>query len=140
MTNAAAPARPPLPLALAAALAGLQGAVMVLVAVLEVLGLSSDRLAMGASTAFFFAAYGVLLIAAAGGLWRGGVWARGPVLITQLIVLGVAWTLRDHVGVALGLAVVAGAALVGMLHPATIAALGGGAEPEGADQASDSRD
>jgi hypothetical protein len=100
-----------------------QAVVLLGLAVMETASVSSQRQGLGVSTAVFFAVYGVVLAASAWGLWRRAGWARGPVLITQLIVLGLAWNLRDDVLVALGLAACAGVVLAGMLHPATIAAL-----------------
>ncbi|MEQ6900078.1 hypothetical protein [Nocardioides sp. YIM 152588] len=141
MSGSLAPSshRPPAPLTVAASLAAVEGVVLVLLAVLEAVEISTDRLGFGASTAFFFGAYGVLLVVAAISLWRGAAWSRGPVLITQLILLGLAWSLREEVAVALALAAVGGVALAGMLHPASIAALGGardaGAEGDPGDEA-----
>ena len=113
----------PPPLTVAASVAAVQGFVLLVLAVLELANVSSDRLGFGLSTAVFFAAYGVVLIGAALALWRRHGWARGPVLITQLIVLGLAWNLREHVLVALGLAAVAVVVVAGVVHPDTIAAL-----------------
>ena len=50
-------------------------------------------------------------------------WARGPLLLAQLLTLGLAWNFRADVLVALVLLVVGAAGLVGLLHPQTIAAL-----------------
>ena len=77
------------------------------------------------TTAAFFAAYGALLLVAGWGLWRRAGWSRGPALITQLIWLGLAWNIREHVGAAIALAVVALVVLAGVLHPASIEALTG---------------
>jgi len=107
----------------AASLAAVQGLVLLILAVLELASVSSERLGFGLSTAVFFAAYGVVLVGAALALWRRHGWARGPVLITQLIVLGLAWNLREELLVALGLAAVALVVVAAVLHPATIAAL-----------------
>jgi hypothetical protein len=119
------PTKNPPPLTGAASLVGVQGVVLVLLAILEFASVSSERLAMGLSTAAFFAAYGVVLVAAACGLWLRRGWSRGPVLITQLILLGLAWSMREHLAVAIGLAVCAGVVLAGLLHPDTIEALEG---------------
>ncbi|TNM47198.1 hypothetical protein FHP29_03230 [Nocardioides albidus] len=113
----------PPPLTVAASVAGVQGLVLILLSVLEVASVSSDRLGFGLSTAVFFAAYGVVLVGAAFALGRRHGWARGPVLITQLIVLGLAWNLREQVLVALGLAAVAVMVVAAMVHPDTLAAL-----------------
>ncbi len=102
-----------------------QGFVLVALAAAEVADLDADRRSMGLSTAGFFAAYGVLLLVAAWALWRVKPWSRGPALITQLIFLGLAWNLREHVLVAVVLAVVAAIVLAGVLHPDSIRALSG---------------
>lgn len=120
--SAASAGNPP-PLTVAASLVGVQALVLLVLAVLETVNLVDERRSMGLSVTVFFAAYGVVLVAAAWGLSRRATWARGPVLITQLILLGVAWNVREHVGVAIALALCAGIVLAGMLHPDTLAAL-----------------
>jgi hypothetical protein len=115
----------PRPLAVAASLVAVQGVVLVMLAVVELADLSADRRAMGLSTAGFFAGYGVVLTVAAFGLWRTAAWSRGPALITQLIWLGIAWTLREHVLVAVFLAATALVVLAGLLHPDSVRVLGG---------------
>ena len=113
----------PPPLNVAASLVVLQGSVLVGFAVLELANVTSERLSMGVSTAVFFLLYGVALVGCAWGLTRKEGWTRGPVLITQLIQLGLAWNLREYPLVAVALAVAAGVVLAGMLHPATLKAL-----------------
>jgi hypothetical protein len=110
-------------LTVAASLVAIQGALLVTFAVLELASISSDRISLGVSTAVFFAIYGGLLVLCAWALTRQHGWARGPVLLTQLIQLGIAWNLRDTVLVAVVLLVAALIVLAGMLHPATIQAL-----------------
>jgi hypothetical protein len=80
---------------------------------------------MGVTTAAFFAAYGALLVFCGWQLTRGSAWVRGPVLLAQLIQLGLAWSFRDGdtLPVAIGLAVVAAVVLAGLLHPASLRAL-----------------
>lgn len=127
----------------AASLMGVQGLVLLLLAALEAASTNADRASLALSTAAFFAAYGAILVVGAFALWRRSAWARGPMLITQLIMLGLAWSLRDHVLVALALGAVAVVALAGALHPDTITALAG-ADPEderpAGPQTSDSND
>jgi len=110
----------PPPLTVAASLVLLQGFVLLALGVLELASLSSERMSMGVSTAIFFVVYGVALVACAWGLTRQQGWTRGPVLLTQLIQLGLAWNLRDASLVAVALAVTAAVVLAGMLHPATL--------------------
>ncbi len=121
------PAAPP-PLTVAASLVAIQGLVLLALAVVEISDLDTDRRAMGLSTAGFFAAYAVLLLVAAWGLRRRTSWSRGPALITQLIWLGLAWNVREHLVAAVVIAVVALVVLAGVLHPDSIDALTG--EPE----------
>jgi hypothetical protein len=119
------PSPTPPPLVVAASLAGVEGAVLVLLAVLEIVSLDSSRLTMGLTTSLFFAAYGVVLALLAWFLYRGRSWASSPVLLAQLIQLGTAWSFRggDTTLVAIGLAVVALVVAAGVLHPASMAAL-----------------
>ena len=89
----------------------------------EVVFLDSDRLTMGVTVSVFFLGFGLLLLACAWGLSRLRPWARGPVLLAQLITLGLAWSFRDYTAVAIGLAVVALVVLAGVLHPRSIQAI-----------------
>ena len=113
----------PPPLTVAASLVAVQGFVLVALAVLELVNASSERLSLGVSTAVFFLVYGGLLLLCAWALTQQQGWTRGPVLITQLIQLGLAWNLRDLPLVAVALALTAAVVLAGMLHPATLKAL-----------------
>ncbi len=113
----------PAPLTVAASLVVIQGGLLLVFAVLELASVSSDRISLGVSTAVFFVIYGLVLVLCAAALTRRQGWARGPVLLTQLIQLGLAWNLRDVVLVAGVLVVAALIVLAGMLHPTSIAAL-----------------
>jgi len=115
----------PPPLVVAASLAAVEGLVMVLLAVLEVGNLASNRLTMGLTTSLFFAVYGVGLLFCAWQVARGQSWARSPLVLAQLLQLGVAWSFRggDTTWVAIALAVVAVVTLAGFLHPQSIDAL-----------------
>ena len=96
----------------------------------EALNLDSDRLVMGVTTGVFFLAYGLGLVFCAWGMNRVRPWSRGPVLLAQLIWLGLAWNFRDGdtLPVAIGLAVLAALVLAGLLHPRSIEALERAAE------------
>ncbi|WGX94918.1 hypothetical protein [Nocardioides sp. L-11A] len=118
----------PPPLTVAASLAGVQGLVLLMLAVLELASVTDSRPGVAVSTAVFFGAYGAVLTAAALALWRRHGWARGPVLITQLIVLGLAWNLREQILIAVGLAALGLVVIAAVIHPATIAALDGSTE------------
>lgn len=117
------PSRAPLPLLVAATLVAVQGAGLVVLAVVGLLDLVTSRLEVGVSVSVFFAVYGAALGACAWALSRVRAWARGPVMLTQLIQLGIAWNARDNVLLAVPLAVAALVALLAMLHPASIEAL-----------------
>lgn len=117
-----APGAPP-PLTVAASLVALQGLVLLLLALAEAANVESSRASLGISTAAFFGGYAVILLAAAAGLARRATWARGPALFTQLVGLGLAWNLRDLPLVAVLLAGASVVALIGLVHPDTVAAL-----------------
>ena len=118
-------ARPenPAPLTVAASLVLVQGLLLLVLAVLELASTSADRVSVGVSVGLFFALYGVALVACARALHLRHGWARGPVLITQLISLGLAWNVRDVPLVAVLLVLTAAAVLAGVLHPASQEAL-----------------
>jgi hypothetical protein len=115
----------PLMLTLAAVLVGVEGLVLVVLALLEVLHIGQDRATMGVSTSVFFALLGAGLLVGATGLVRLVSWARSPVVLAQLMMLGLAWNFREGgtapVSVTLTLAAVV--VLVGVLSPSSTAAL-----------------
>jgi hypothetical protein len=109
----------------AASLVAVEGILLLAYAVLELASVDSGRVAMGLTTAIFFAVYGAGLVACAWVVSRGHSWARSPIVLAQLIQLGVAWSFRggDTTLIAVGIAVVAVLVLVGLLHPASVEAL-----------------
>ncbi len=109
----------------AAGLVLVEGIVATIYGVAELLHLTSARLTMGLTTAAFFLAVGVGLAACSWGLSRIRSWARGPVLLAQLMALGLAWNFRDGDTwpVSVALAVPAVIVLAGILHPESLAAL-----------------
>jgi hypothetical protein len=115
----------PRPLLVAAVLAALEALALLVAAVLELVHISGLRVTMGVTTAAFFLGYGVALALCAWGLTRLAGWARAPVVLAQLIQLGVAWSFRggETTAVTVVLALVAVAVLVGIFHPASTAAL-----------------
>jgi hypothetical protein len=115
----------PAPLLVAASLAAVEGLLLLGYAVLEVASVDSDRVTIGVTTGLFFLVYGGGLLWCAWGLARLQSWARSPVVLAQLIQLGVAWSFwgEDTTAAAIAIAVVALVALVGIFHPASIAAL-----------------
>ncbi len=92
-------------------------------AVIELANISAELVSAGLATSAFFVVYGGGLIACALALTLHQGWARGPVLLTQLIQIGLAWNVRDVPLVAISLVVAAALVLAGMLHPASIRVL-----------------
>jgi hypothetical protein len=82
----------PFALRLGAGLVAVEAGALVALAILELSSLDYDRLALGLTTTAFFVLYAVGLGACAYGLWHGKRWSRSPVVLTQLIGLGVAWS------------------------------------------------
>jgi hypothetical protein len=121
--DAPAPSLPP-PLVVALSLAGLEGLLVLAYGVLEAANVHADRAAMGVTTAVFFVLLGGAVVACAWLVAHGRAAARSPVIVVQVIVLGLAWDLRGGAStwVAVGLALVAAVVLVGLLHPDSIAA------------------
>jgi hypothetical protein len=115
----------PAPLVTAAALTFVEGLLTVLYGVGEAVHITSARLVMGLTTSVFFVGYGAAMMLCAWGVNRLRTWARGPVLLAQLIWLGLAWNFRhgDTLPLAIGLAVPAVVVLVGMLLPSSVDAL-----------------
>jgi hypothetical protein len=115
----------PLGLRLGAGLVGLEAAALLVLAGVEVISLDYDRLALGITTTAFFVLYAFALGACAYGLWHCKRWSRSPVVLTELIGLGVAWSFFGGstvwVTVVLGSASIA--TLVCILLPASTAAL-----------------
>lgn len=115
----------PAPLVVATSLAAVEGVLLVLYGVVELTAVQGDKAVMGVSTAVFFLLYGAGLSFCAWKTYRGESWARSPVVMAQLIQLGVAWSFwggsSTVASVALGL--VALVVLAGIFHPASLAAL-----------------
>lgn len=80
---------------------------------------------MGATTSIFFLLYGLGLVLCAWRLSRAEAWARSPVVLAQLIHLGLAWSFwgPETRWVSIGLALVSGIVLIGLFHPASVRAL-----------------
>lgn len=71
-----------------------QAAVFLALAVADLAGLVSGRVGLGIGIAVVLLILGLGLLAATAGLVRSRHAARGPVVVTQLIGLGLAWSLR----------------------------------------------
>lgn len=126
MPDAIGPQRPP-PLVVAAVLAAAEGLLLVGYGVLEAANVHWDRAAMGVTTSLFFALLGGLLAACAWLVVRGRSWARSPIIVAQVMFLGLAYNFLggSTTWVSIALALVAVVVLVGLLHPASIEALAG---------------
>lgn len=71
-----------------------QALVFITLAVLDFAGLVPGRVAVGIGIGVVLLVMGLGLLAAAWGIFRGMHGARGPVVVAQLIGLGIAWSLR----------------------------------------------
>ena len=98
---------------------------LVIVGLAEVVAIAGERLAMGVTTALFFVAYGAGLGFCAWSVTRLRSWARSPIVLAQLIQMGVAWSFRGEpwTWVAMSLAGVALVVVAGLFHPASLDAL-----------------
>lgn len=115
----------PTPLIVAAVVVALEGLFAVVFGAAEALSITSARAVMGVTTALFFVAFGGGVLFCAWGLIKVRSWARGPVMLTQLMSLGLAWNFRggETAWISVVLMVPAVIGLIGMLHPRTIEAL-----------------
>ena len=115
----------PAPLKVAASLAAVEAVLLLLYAVVELFSLSPGKEAVTLTTSVFFALYGGFLLYCAWGLVVGRSWTRSPVILAQLIQLGVAWSFREGATtfVSVLLTVVAVVVLAGVFHPASLRAL-----------------
>jgi hypothetical protein len=109
----------------AASLAGLEALLLVLFGLAELRSLQSTRATMGITTSLFFAVYGVGLGYCAYQLRKLESWPRAPIVLTQLILLGLAWSFRggDTSVASIALAVLAVLTLLAVFHPASLRAL-----------------
>ncbi len=118
------PSVAPMTLRVAGVVAGIEGLALVALMVAELAHLNSSRLEMGTSTAFFFGAYGLGLLACAYALFTVRSWGRGPVLFAQFVQLGLAWNFRDGMlALSILLAALAITALVCLVQRDSIEAL-----------------
>ena len=113
----------PATLTIAVLLVWLEALALIVLAGLELFSLSMGRLTMGVTTAFFFLVYAAALLLCGYGLLRLVSWARSPIVLAQLIQLGLAWSWRDTPAVAVPLGLVAAAILVAIFAPASLEAL-----------------
>jgi hypothetical protein len=117
--------RVPAPLTVAVSVVALEALLLVLFGLAELRSLSATKATMGLTTSLFFAVYGVGLGWCAWQLRRLEHWPRAPIVLAQLIQLGVAWSFRSGStgAVSAGLTVLAVVVLAGIFHPASLRAL-----------------
>lgn len=98
-----------------------EGVALLGFAAAEVLAIDGASLTPTLSNAVFFLLYAGGLGLSAWGLAGLRSWSRGPVVLAQLIQLGVAWSFygNDTVGVAVVLAATAVAVLLVVISPST---------------------
>ena len=115
----------PASLLVAASLAGLEGLLVLTYAIVLAADIHADRAAMGVTTSLFFALLAGMLIACAWYVAHARTWARSPIVVVQVMALGLAWNFLggDTTWLSVLLAVAAVVVLVGLLHPASIEAL-----------------
>jgi hypothetical protein len=120
--DSAAPRRP-LTIIIAAALLAIEALIALGYAVLEIGQVRMTRAAVGVGVTILMAAFGLLLLVVARGVFLGKRWSRGPAVATQLILLPIAWSFKggSTTWVFVVLAALAIAVLVGVLHPRSTA-------------------
>jgi hypothetical protein len=119
------PGRAPLPLLVAVSLVGVEGVALVVYGLLQLPALTAARATMVVTSTLFFVVYGAALGYFGWQLHRLRSWTRAPVVLAQLIQLGVAWSFRGGTTTALaaGLAVVAVLVIAGIFHPESLRAV-----------------
>jgi hypothetical protein len=107
----------------AAALLTVEALIALAYAGLEVGQIRMSRAAVGVGVTILMGGFGLVLLLVARGVFLGRRWSRGPAVATQLILLPLAWSFvgGGTTWVAVALAVVAIAVLVGLLHPRSTA-------------------
>jgi len=123
MTGAQSHGRRPLTIVMAAVLLALEGLVGLGYAGIAIGQIRMSRAAVGFGVAILMTGFGLVLLLVARGVFLGRRWSRGPAVVTQLILLPLAWSFKGGATtwVSVVLAVVAIAALVGLLHPRSTA-------------------
>jgi hypothetical protein len=114
----------PLSLRLAAGFAALESLLLLVVAVVGLIDPSNLGVAIGLAVIYVVSALGLAL--AGVGLWERRSWGRAPVVLAQLVILGMAWDLRhDAIALTIAGAALGVAVLACVLHPASTRALSG---------------
>ncbi len=98
---------------------------MLALAVWELADFTTARAGLVLSTAAFFLIWAGVLGVCARGLWQLNSWARSPLVMAQLLHLGLAWNFVSAatmwVAVLIGVAAVV--VLAGVFHPASLRAV-----------------
>jgi len=117
----------PKPLLVAAAGVLVEALACVVYGALDALHVTRGNLQIGLTAAGFFVLYGAALGWCAWGLGHVRRGARGPVLFSELALLGLAWNAAHAGNVLLTVPMVLAAVVVlaGLLHPRSVAALEG---------------
>jgi peptidoglycan/LPS O-acetylase OafA/YrhL len=103
-----------------------EAACFAVLAVVQAVAFSSERSAMNWTTIAFFVLWGLMLGWCGLSLLRSRSWARSPIVMAQLIQLGVAWSfVKGHPAqweavLAWLIAAVAVVVLIGVFHPKSI--------------------
>jgi hypothetical protein len=107
----------------AAVLLALEALLALAYAALEVGQIRMARAVVGVGVTILMAGFGLLLLLVARGVFLVRRWSRGPAVATQLILLPLAWSFvgGQTTWVAVALAALAIAVLVGVLHPRSTA-------------------
>ncbi len=116
----------PRPLVVAAVVTLVEALAFVGLAINQGIVFSSERAEMGWTTIAFFAIWALMLAACGAAILRHNSWARSPIVMAQLIHLGVAWSFvakdpsRGLSIVAWCIAAASATVLVGLFHPKSI--------------------
>jgi hypothetical protein len=107
----------------AAVLLTIEALIALAYAALESGQIRMSRAVVGVGVTILMAGFGLLLLLIARGVFLGRRWSRGPAVATQLVLLPLAWSFVGGrtTWVAVVLAVLAIAVLVGVLHPRSTA-------------------
>jgi hypothetical protein len=123
--------RRPVPITIACALVAVQALVLLTCAILVLANTGGGLATMGVTSAIFFLVCAAGLGLCARSLWLLQSWARAPIVLAQLIELGLAWNARHAApALAIALAVLSVVALVCIFHPRSIAALSAADNPQ----------
>ncbi len=114
-------------LSIAAIVVAIEAVAYIVLAVLDLANVSSERVGLGVGAGVLLAAYGAGQLFFAWRVSQGESWARSPLIVTHLIQLLLAWNLRngDTTWLAYVMAGLAVVVLACLLAPAVTRALGG---------------